>query len=190
MEALAFMQRNMAQSNAGEDLAVILFSGHGAMLDERWYLLPYGVDARTPARLKASAIPASEFQAEVDKLAAHGRVLVLLDACRSGAITADGTTALPNAERLRTAMAFSNVTVLTSSSAATLSREDPDWQQGAFAKVLLEALGSAADTDANGLISMSELTTYIAEHLPHLTGNKQRPGIELRFHNDLFVAGE
>jgi hypothetical protein len=70
------MRRNMAKGS-GQDLAVVLFSGHGTMIDGSFYLLPYGVDARTPARLKASAIPASEFQAEVRQLAEHGRVLVL-----------------------------------------------------------------------------------------------------------------
>src|SRR5262249_28953372 len=161
-----------------QDMAVVLFSGHGTMIDERFYLLPYGVDASTPAKLKASAMPASEFQAEVAKLAEHGRVLVLLDACRSGAVTADGAKLVPNADRLRTAMSLPNVTVLTSSSADTLSREDPQWQHGAFTKVLLEALGRAADTDQNGLISMSELTAYVATHLPLLTGAAQYPGIE------------
>ena len=93
MEAFAAMRRNMAKGD-GQDLAVVLFSGHGAMIDGSFYLLPYGVDARTPARLKASALPASEFQAEVRQLAEHGRrVLVLLDACRSGAVTVDGSSA-------------------------------------------------------------------------------------------------
>jgi uncharacterized caspase-like protein len=78
------MKANMAKDEPGQDLAVILFSGHGAMIDDRFYLLPYGVDARTPADLKASAISANDFHDEVAELAKPGRVLVLLDACHSG----------------------------------------------------------------------------------------------------------
>ena len=63
-----------------------MFSGHGTMIDGQFYLVPYGADDSTPARLKASAIPAAEFQGEIPKLAAHGRVLVLLDACRSAGL--------------------------------------------------------------------------------------------------------
>jgi outer membrane protein assembly factor BamB len=57
--ALASMKANMAKDEAGQDLAVILFSGHGAMIDDSFYVLPYGVDASTPASLKASAISAN-----------------------------------------------------------------------------------------------------------------------------------
>jgi uncharacterized caspase-like protein len=120
-EALASTQRNMA-NGGGQDLAVILFSGHGAMVDEQFYLLPYGVDASTSARLKASAISAEELQREVGELAKHGRVLVLLDACRSGASTGDGSKLSTNADYLRTVMSRGNVTVLTSSAAGESSR--------------------------------------------------------------------
>jgi uncharacterized caspase-like protein len=104
-EAFASMQRNMAKDSAGQDLAVVMFSGHGTVIDGQFYLLPYGVEAGTPAAIEASAIPASQFQAEVRKLAEHGRVLVLLDACHSGAVSADGSKLAPNADILRSVMA-------------------------------------------------------------------------------------
>ena len=142
------------RSGAGQDLAVVMFSGHGTMIDGQFYLVPYGADNSTPARLKASAIPATEFQSEITKLAQHGRVLVLLDACRSAGLIG----ALPAAEVLKSVLAASNVTVLTSSTADKLSREDEKWEHGAFTKVLLDALSGSADDidiDHNGVISMS-----------------------------------
>jgi WD40 repeat protein len=186
-DALAAIERNMAGS-AGQDLAVVLFSGHGTVIDGQFYLVPYGVDDSTAARLKSSAIAATEFQGEISKLAAHGRVLVLLDACRSAGMI--GGTA-PAADLLKSALAASNVTVLTSSTADKLSREDENWQHGAFTKVLLDALGSAddIDTDHNGVISMAELTAYIAKHLSDLTGGDQQLGLDQRFQGDVFVAG-
>src|SRR6478672_8889345 len=74
-EALAAMDRNMT-SSAGQDLAVVMFSGHGTMIDNQFYLVPYGADSSSMARLKSSAIPATEFRSEIEKLAQHGRVLV------------------------------------------------------------------------------------------------------------------
>ena len=76
--------------------------------------LPYGVDAITPADLKASAISADEFHHKVAELAKYGRVLVLLDACHSGGVTGDGSALTSNADLLRSIIAASNVTVLTS----------------------------------------------------------------------------
>ncbi len=54
---------------------------------------------------------------ELLELAEHGRVLVLLDACHSGATTLDGVRARPwTRTALRHGLAAANVTVLTSSS--------------------------------------------------------------------------
>jgi uncharacterized caspase-like protein len=184
-EALEATERNMARGT-GQDLAIVMFSGHGTMIDGQFYLVPHGADTRTPARLKASVIPATEFQSEILKLAAHGRVLVLMDACRSAGLIGGAPAAI---EALK--LAASNVTVLTSSMADKLSREDEKWQHGAFTKVLLDALGSAddIDTDHNGVISMAELTAYVAKHLDELTGGDQQLGLEQRFQGDLFVSG-
>jgi WD40 repeat protein len=189
--ALGSMKANMANDKAGQDLAVILFSGHGAIIDGRFYLLPYGVDARTPTELKASAISASDFRDEIGELAKRGRVLVLLDACHSGAVTGDGSTLTSNAaDVLRLTIAASNVTVLTSSTSDEFSREDDKWNNGAFTKVLLDALGKDADEDHDGLISMSDLTRYVSTHVARLTDGQQHPGVEQRFEGEVFIAGQ
>jgi hypothetical protein len=138
--ALSSMQVNMA-NGTGEDFAVVMFSGHGAVLDDQFYLLPYGVNVTTSSAVEATAISASELRAKLTPLAKFGWVLVLLDACQSGAVTADGKFFTPNADVLKSAMITSNVTVLTSSTANEVSLEDPSWRSGAFTKVLLEALG-------------------------------------------------
>ena len=187
--ALGSMKANMAKDEAGQDLVVILFSGHGAIIDDRFYLLPYGVDARTEADLKASAISANEFHDEVAELAKHGHVLVLLDACHSGAVSGDGSPLTSNADVLRSLISASNVTVLTSSTSDEFSREDEKWTHGAFTKVLLDALGEGGES-RNGLISMSEMVKYVVEHVSSLTGGKQHPGVEQRFEGELFIAGQ
>jgi WD40 repeat protein len=188
-DALEAMKLNMAKDTTNDDLAVVMFSGHGAIVDGQLYLLPYNVDASTPSHLKVSAIGANELQAELAELAKHGRVLVLLDACHSGAVTGDGTQIVPSANLLRSALVASNVTVLTSSDADEVSHEDAQWGHGAFSKVLLAALGRDADTNNDGLISMSELTAYLSAKVPELTGGHQHVGLSQGFQRELFVAG-
>jgi outer membrane protein assembly factor BamB len=191
-DALAAMDRNMT-SSTGQDLAVVMFSGHGTMIDNQFYLVPYGADSSTMAHLKADAIPATEFKGEIEKLAQHWRVLVLLDACRSAGLMSmsSGTNAHPAADVLRSVMNASNVTVLTSSTADKVSREDEKWGHGAFTKVLLDALTASDDVDTNhdGVISMSELTAYIEKRLNQLTDGEQQLGLDQRFQGDIFVAG-
>jgi WD40 repeat protein len=188
-QAFAAIEQNMAKDGAGEDLAVVMFSGHGVTTEDGFFLLPYGVDIGTQAKLEASAIPLAEFRAQVEKLAAHGRVLLLLDACHSGAATADGAQLAANADVLKAGLALPNVTVLTSSSATEVSHEDAKWGNGAFTKVVLAAMSREADENHDGLISMSEMTKYMFAHLPMLTGDQQHPEVEQRFQSDLFVAG-
>jgi len=99
------------KDGTGQDLAVIFFSGQGAIIDDRFNLLPYGVDARTPADLKLSAISADEFHDKVAEIAKYGRMLVLLDACHSGAVTGTGSALTSNADVLRMRVSASNLTV-------------------------------------------------------------------------------
>ena len=87
-------------------------------------------------------------------------------------------------------MAAGNVTVLTSSTAKELSREDENWNHGAFTRVLLDALGGDVDESHTGLVSMSDLTRYISTRVPALTDGKQHLGVEQRFEGAIFVAGQ
>ena len=89
IDALEAMRDGMAKG-AGNDLAVVYFSGHGAMVDDKLYLLPADVDASRPARIKSTGLSIDDLRDELLELAKHGRVLVLLDACHSGATSGDG----------------------------------------------------------------------------------------------------
>lgn len=188
--ALDTLVKDMKQ----DDVAVVFFSGHGALVDNELYLLPYEVDVRDNSAIKATAIGISALRLELRRLSKRGRVLVLLDACRSGAATADGTDLTVDADWLRVALATTNVSVLTSSSGKENSLEDATWKNGAFTEVFLEALGQKADTDKNGVIGMTELTRYLTAGVPRLVHQirpkwHQTPDGVLRFQGTIFIAG-
>src|SRR5262249_1527648 len=142
-----------------------------------------------PSGTDAALIKTPHIQRKSAGRGKSGRRRALLDSCHSGAITANGEQSEPNADLLRFALTASNVTVLTSSRGTEVSREDPQWNNGAFTKAVLESLGRAADTDNNGMISMSELTAYLSARGPELTGGRQHVGIEHASQRDLFGAG-
>jgi len=189
MEALEAMRRQMA-AGGGNDLAVVHFSGHGAMVDGKLYLLPYEVNARDDASIKASGLKADDLKDELLEVAKHGRALVLLDACHSGATTMNGAAIAIDADVLRTGLAAANVTVLTSSKGSETSEERDTWQHGAFTKALLDAFNDpAADINHNGLISTTGLANYLMKRVPELTDGRQTPGMEVRFDTTLFASG-
>lgn len=181
IDAFRSLRAGMRGSD-GQDTAVVMLSGHGAVVDGEFYLLPYGVD---PFRKASTGLPLSALKQELNQLAVKGRVLVMLDTCYSGASGGEA----PDTRKLTAELAAPNVTVVTSSGASQKSYENDTWRHGAFTFALLEAFGKAADTDRNGMISVSELVAYLARRVPALTEGAQTTGMEMRFEGDLFAAG-
>jgi hypothetical protein len=196
LDALDAIAQSMAKSGQNQDMAVIFVSTHGEMIkatanpDEtmqgRFYLIPYGFDPASPNASRLSALSASEFAEKVSALAVHGKVLVLLDACHSGAVGAQGWATDPNAKLLQDAMDLENVTVLTSSKRNELSEELPEWRRGALAQAFLGALAGAADS--KGIVTRSALTDAMETEIQSLTKGKQHLGMHVNFSGDLFVA--
>jgi WD40 repeat protein len=173
----------------GRDLVVVQFSGHGAVVDGKLYLLPHDADPRTTVDLKDTALSFDDLRDDLVGIAQYARVLVLLDACRSGTATMDGTRVVLDAAAARAALAAPNVTVLTSTAPGDPSVEDERWANGAFTEAFLDALRSHADRDHDGLLSVGDIEWHVSRMLPQLTGGRQQLGIEKRFDGSIFVAG-
>jgi hypothetical protein len=186
LDALDAMAQSMAKSGSSQDVAVILVSTHGEMIDDQFYLIPYGFDSGSQGKSIKSAVSASEFAKKVQALAEHGKVLLLLDACHSGAVSAQGWATDPNAKVLQDAMDLENVTVLTSSKKNELSQELPDWKHGALTQAFLDALVGAADSQ--GIVRLSALTDAMENEIESLTKGRQHLGMHVNFSGDLFVA--
>jgi WD40 repeat protein len=183
LEAVA---QSMAKNEQGQDTAVILVSSHGEMIDGQFYLIPYGFDPGSQGRSIKSAVSASEFAKKVAALAAHGKVLLLLDACHSGAVGAQEWAKDPDAKVLQDAMDLENVTVLTSSRRNELSEELPEWKHGALAEAFLDALKGGADSE--GIVRLSALTDAMENEVQSLTKGRQHLGMHVNFSGDLFMA--
>jgi WD40 repeat protein len=179
--------QSMAKNDQGQDVAVILVSSHGEMIQGNFYLIPYGFDLASPNAGRTTALSASEFAEKIAAIATHGKVLLLLDACHSGAVGAQAWAKDPDAKILEDAMDMENVTVLTSSKRNELSEELPEWKHGALAQAFLDALKGAAD--AEGIVKLSALTDAMENEVKSLTKDRQHLGMHVNFNGDLFMAG-
>jgi WD40 repeat protein len=185
-DALDDMAVSMRTSSPDQDVAVILVSSHGEMIDGEFYLVPYGVDLGSKNKIFASTLSATDFAKKVQAIASHGKVLLLLDACHSGAVRPGGWATDPNAKILRDVLNMDNVTVLTSSDEKGLSEELPAWQHGALAQAFLDALTGAGDS--NGVIRLTALINQMDGDLRTLTQGRQSLGQHANFGGDLFMA--
>jgi uncharacterized caspase-like protein len=143
-----------------------------------YYLLPYDVDDTSEGATKATGISVTDLQDMLAQLSRAGSVLLLLDSCPRGG------TGVELSQRL----SASGISVISASTGSESCLENAQWESSAFTKVLLAALGGAADIDKSGLVSVTELASYVQQELPRLTNNRQSPSIVLRFVKDIVSA--
>ncbi|MBN9022978.1 MAG: caspase family protein, partial [Rhizobiales bacterium] len=141
--------------------------------DGAFYLATTGTDT---ARLAETAIPWSRLATELAK--ARGRVLVLLDACRSSAAGS-----LPLADNDEAVRGLQNalpsgLVVLSASKGRENSVESAELKSGLFTHAVLRAISSDRDTtdlNGNGAIEVSELYRAVRDRVVTLRDGQQTP---------------
>lgn len=151
------------------DVAVVLFSGHGIRRERGLYYVTHEANLEgvqyTCLNWETVAASLKETQAK--------QVLFLSDACHAGAF---GTTTLASQKDISDSLRDkAGVMVFASSRANELSREDPQWQHGAFVKAILEGLAGSADLNRDGKVTVQELQTKTTQRVVELTDGKQHP---------------
>ena len=186
--------QDVASQTQEFDLLVVFMALHGVTDSaDRLYFLAHDSD---PNDLVATGLPESEID-YVLQGARVKRILVLVDACHAGTMGASGVAkkrelAASDTNRLieRLGKTREGVALLAASRAAETSREDKQWGggHGVFTHHLLAGLGGAADSDGDGVVSISELADYVQRAVPEDTKNEQHPQITGRFDNRMPVA--
>ena len=161
-----------------KDVAVISFAGHGERDDKgNFYLLP--VDTN-PNKLAGTCIPGDRFREAVAKI--PGRIVVMLDACHSGAAKAPKASRVASSsdDLVRELVSEEcSVTVMCSSTGAEYSLESPTVKHGYFTLALLDGLSGKADYNDDGFITMKELDLYVTNRVEELSKDRQHPVSEL-----------
>ena len=170
-----------------EDLVIVYFSGHGASEPGRpdiVYLLMHDSD---PERLASTAFAMYDIRTALEQYIAAERVLILADACHSGAILG-----LPTAVAMKSSeeenelvyrylqelsQAAPGRAVFTASEAREQSREGKQWGggHGVFTYHLLEGMRGKADQDRNGVVTLGEVIGYTQRQVQEDTGGRQHP---------------
>jgi uncharacterized caspase-like protein len=159
-----------------DDSAIIFFSGHGKRSDKgKLYLLP--VDAN-PDKLAETAVSAEELKKVLDDT--RGRnILVILDACHSGAATSEFSE--PSNDTVTDGLArdlgrdYDGLSVLCSSRAPQSSLEDRENKQGLFTQVLLDGLDGKGRYDPDGIVCNHHVLTYVIDTVRSKTKKQQLP---------------
>ena len=173
----------LAQKADKDDTVIVYYSGHGAPQSDPQspdhdglakYLLP--VDARAD-RLFATALPMNGV-GEMFRQIKSARLIFIADTCYSGAASGHFK-AIVNQDGLlaRLKDTGSGRIILTASTGAEVSMEDPGLQHGVFTYYLLEGLRGGADKSGNGEVTIAQLYAYVSAKVAEQTKQKQHPTI-------------
>jgi hypothetical protein len=166
---LAALRRQFLKAGPN-DLVLFYFSGHGAP----GAFAPHDYDG-SPGRL----LDHPSVRRIFDQSRAKHKVCIA-DACHSGSLNKGVKSNLSSVfENYYAALSQSTggLALMMSSKAEETSLEFRGLRQGIFTHYLLEGLKGKADRDANKLITINELYTYVRNQVRTYTSNKQSPVI-------------
>ncbi|MCH4156337.1 MAG: caspase family protein [Muribaculaceae bacterium] len=165
-EGLEWLKRNVTQN----DVAMFFYAGHG-FKDNKDDFYFANFDGDTEKSYKNMS--AFEFTRRISDVS--GKVILFIDACYSAALLQNTRSASTEHFIEQLNRAGNGMIMYASSSADTKSREDNNWQNGVFTKVLLEALNGALVKPNREGLSANELGYYVEERVNQLTEGKQIP---------------
>jgi hypothetical protein len=157
------------------DTFIIYISGHGTQgADGNFFFLSYDCSF---ASAQTRGLAWSSLAASL--ATSKARILVLLDACRSGAA---GAAFVPNDVYARQLVesGAAGMVVLAASKGRQSSLESDAFGggHGAFNKALIDALSTdfdKVDANGNGLLEIEELASYVRFQVSSLTHGRQTP---------------
>jgi hypothetical protein len=167
LQGLAELKGRAGRPGMGpQDVAVVFYAGHGAQDDRSFYLLPQDVNLKD---LQKTGISGEELKQRLAEL--PGKVLLLLDACHSGAI---GKVINEMARDL--ADEDCGVVVLCAALGSETAGEANG--HGYFCRSMLEALNGqnqAPRHPRDGRVYLHHLEQYVIDRVQELSEDQQHP---------------
>ena len=167
------------------DTVMIFYAGHGAVEADpinpdgdgfEKYLLPHDAHLQD---LYSTSISMNDIRTIFTRIHAD-RLIFIADTCYSGA--SGGRTMMAAKTRASLSDKFyeriskgKGRVIISSCSANEISKEDDNLQHGVFSYYMLEGLKGRADQDGDGVITVSELFSYLSKKVPEASGQDQHP---------------
>ncbi len=195
---LSTLGTKLRRKVSSEDTVIIFFAGHGAVEADpinpdgdgfEKYLLPY--DARLDD-LYSTSISMEDVRRIFHRIQSD-RLIFIADTCYSGA--AGGRTTLTSKTRAAISDNFfdrisrgKGRVIISSCSPNEVSKEDDRYKHGLFTYYLIKGLKGEADADADGLINLDELFSYLSKKVPEASGQYQHPVRKSETEGELIVG--
>lgn len=183
-EGLEKKFKELSSIVTADDVFVFFVSGHGTAYDDGdYYFIPVNFRYTNKTDIPLNAISKSDLTKNLSLIKA-GKTLMMLDTCNSGAFFEDsnkrGMGDKGIFERLSRATGHAILAAASDSQSAMEGYNG----HGVFTYVLLDGLAGNADSDGDGFVTLTELSSYVENQVPELSyekwGYEQVPQKELR----------
>lgn len=173
--------RKIRGAAAKDDLVLIYFAGHGEEMDGNFYLKPHDV-AGSRSDLKETAIDNRWMLEEISRY--NASTLYFMDASHDIKVDEEETVDIGGANMDEVKEDFENVIdsqedirIFMSSTSTKQKSQTSDAGTSVFATALLEGIEGKADAsgNANGYVTVNELSDYVSDRVLGLTGWSQKP---------------
>jgi uncharacterized caspase-like protein len=155
-----------------KDVGIVSFSGHGGRDDDtgKFYLIPVDVGRD----LDKTCFSGEELKQRLEDM--PGRIVAILDACHSGAVTEIKSGRPDNLVRDLTTDDY-GVVVLASSLGSECSLESTATKAGFYTLGLTEGMSGRADFNRDGVVFLNELERYACLRVQQLSRGEQNPTV-------------
>ena len=166
LDGFAWLKKEMKP----QDIAVIFYAGHGERdAKGRFFLLPCDVNFGAVDKTGVSGEDIKKRLAELP-----GRVLMLLDACHSGAIGGKG--GLTDELTRELSDDDCGVVVMCAAMGREEAGEERKLRHGYFALAVIEGLSGKADVSKrDGRVYLHHLEQYVIDRVQELSNDEQHP---------------
>ena len=165
-EAVLNTLRATAKAAAPGDAIIVYLAGHGITIGGNWYFLSPAVSDVEEAEIVRLSLSAEQISTTLRESHAS-RVVLMIDACHSGAVVKDVKGLLQN--RVYTQLGRSTgFAVLAAARQDQAALERNTLGHGVFTAAIMAALTGAADRNGDGKVTARELATYLARQIPTL----------------------
>lgn len=158
---------NQLQATHPQDAVLIYLAGHGENISDKWYFIPH--ELTYPEReddVKTKGISSDELAGYIKNIKAQ-KILVLIDACKSGAVLV-AFRGFEDRKALSQLSRATGVHIIAASTKDQFAAEVKDLGHGVFTYTLLEGLkGKAAG--GGEMVTVFKLKAYLDEQLPEIT---------------------
>jgi hypothetical protein len=162
---LASLRTIVAAAQPGDTILIYL-AGHGIAIGGGWYFLSPSVAQAVEPEIVRLSVSAEQIAVALRESRAS-RIVLMVDACNSGAVVKDVKALLQN--RVYTQLGRqAGFVVLAASRQNQAALERNTLGHGVFTAAAMAALSGAADRNGDGRVTARELVAYLSRQIPTL----------------------